>query len=157
MSDPVRPEDVEAIVAAFQGSDCTDLHIRFEGFELHLSTDAASPPLIRRETAPSTPRLSNASTPAANIAKLEVEDLAGLEVVCAPYLGTFYRAPKPGDAAYVEVGSLVGPDTDLCLIEVMKLFTAVRAGVNGTVARILVTDGAMVAAGQALFAIAEAT
>ena len=157
MSDPVRPEDVEAIIAAFQGSECTELHIRFEGFELHLSTDADAPALVRREFAPLTPPLSNASASMASIASLESENLAGFKVVCAPYLGTFYRAPKPGDPAYVEVGTLVGPDTDLCLIEVMKLFTAVRAGVAGTVARILATDGAMVAAGQPLFALAEGT
>ncbi len=48
----------------------------------------------------------------------------GVIVVRAPYMGTFYRAPKPGAPVYVEVGSQVTTDTELCLVEVMKLFTA---------------------------------
>ena len=47
----------------------------------------------------------------------------------------------------------MGPDTDVCLIEVMKLFTAVRAGVHGGVARVLARDGAIVQSEQPLFAI----
>ena len=49
----------------------------------------------------------------------------------APNLGTFYRAPKPGAPPYVSVGQRVEPTTELCLIEVMKLFTSVAAGVTG--------------------------
>ncbi|MGB0213780.1 acetyl-CoA carboxylase biotin carboxyl carrier protein, partial [Algiphilus sp.] len=75
-------------------------------------------------------------------------------VVHAPNLGTFYRAPKPGAAPYVEVGQRVEADTEVCLIEVMKLFTPVVAGVAGTVQRVLVEDGDMVEHDQALFHIA---
>ncbi|PXA83988.1 acetyl-CoA carboxylase, biotin carboxyl carrier protein, partial [Nostoc sp. 3335mG] len=81
------------------------------------------------------------------------DDLDGFEIVRAPYLGTFYRAPKPGEAAYVEIGAEVSAESELCLVEVMKLFTAVRAGASGTIAHILATDGQMVEAGQPLFAI----
>ena len=45
----------------------------------------------------------------------------------APNLGTFYRAPKPGAPPYVAVGQRVEAATEVCLIEVMKLFTSVRA------------------------------
>jgi acetyl-CoA carboxylase biotin carboxyl carrier protein len=56
----------------------------------------------------------------------------------------------------VTLGQTVEAGTDLCLIEVMKLFTAVRATESGTIAQILVEDGAMVEADQPLFAIAPA-
>ncbi|MFN6980166.1 MAG: acetyl-CoA carboxylase biotin carboxyl carrier protein, partial [Gemmobacter sp.] len=69
----------------------------------------------------------------------------------APNLGTFYRAPKPGAPPYCEVGQRVTEDSELCLIEVMKLFTSLRSGVAGTVRRICVPDGAMVEHGQILF------
>ena len=78
---------------------------------------------------------------------------AGATIVPAPNLGTFYRAPKPGAANYVEVGSKVAAGEELCLIEVMKLFTAVRADESGTVHSVLVEDGAMVEGGQPLFAL----
>ena len=76
--------------------------------------------------------------------------------VTAPNLGTFYRAPKPGAEPYVQVGQAVGVDTEICLLEVMKLFTAVRAGVAGVVRRICVNDAEMVEHGQPLFYVERA-
>jgi acetyl-CoA carboxylase biotin carboxyl carrier protein len=81
----------------------------------------------------------------------------GLLAVRAPNLGTFYRAPKPGAPAYVEVGQLVEADTEVCLIEVMKLFTPVRAGNAGTVREICIADGQMVEFGQLLVTIEPQT
>ncbi|MGA8457854.1 MAG: biotin/lipoyl-containing protein, partial [Streptosporangiaceae bacterium] len=65
---------------------------------------------------------------------------AGLTDVRAPLLGTFYRAPRPGAPPFVAVGSLVGPDTVVCIIETMKLMNSVTAGVSGTVAEILLAN-----------------
>ncbi|MFW2830431.1 acetyl-CoA carboxylase biotin carboxyl carrier protein [Sphingomonas sp. ID0503] len=70
--------------------------------------------------------------------------------VTAPNLGTFYRSPKPGAAPFVEVGQRVEPSTEICLIEVMKLFTSVKAGLSGTVRHVAVDDGALVEGGQTL-------
>jgi acetyl-CoA carboxylase biotin carboxyl carrier protein len=60
----------------------------------------------------------------------------GLVAVRAPLPGTFYRAPRPGTAPFVEVGSQVGADTVVGIVETMKLFNSVTAGVSGTVAEI---------------------
>jgi acetyl-CoA carboxylase biotin carboxyl carrier protein len=76
--------------------------------------------------------------------------------VLAPYLGTFYRSPKPGSPPYVELGQTVGSEDEVCLVEVMKLFTAVRAGIAGTIAQVLAKDGDIVEAGQPLFVITPA-
>jgi acetyl-CoA carboxylase biotin carboxyl carrier protein len=73
--------------------------------------------------------------------------------VSSPLLGTFYRAPKPGAAPFVEVGSVVEEDTVIAIIEVMKLMNTVRAGVRGTVTEILVSDGALVEYEQTLLRI----
>jgi acetyl-CoA carboxylase biotin carboxyl carrier protein len=74
-------------------------------------------------------------------------------IVRAPNLGTFYRAPKPGADDYVRIGSDVAKGQEICLIEVMKLFTAVRSEQAGRVHAVLAEDGAMVEAGQPLFAL----
>jgi acetyl-CoA carboxylase biotin carboxyl carrier protein len=71
--------------------------------------------------------------------------------VTAPNLGTFYRAPKPGAPAFVEIGQNVGPDSELCLIEVMKLFTTLKAGVKGILKRVCAKDAEMVEFGDVLF------
>jgi acetyl-CoA carboxylase biotin carboxyl carrier protein len=160
MSPPVRPDEIGEIIQAFEEAGFAELHIRFEGFELHLGADG-DVPAVSQLAAPAAPpvlesRAAAALAPPAATAVGEAE-LVGLEIVRAPYLGTFYSAPKPGAPAYVEVGAVVGPDTDVCLIEVMKLFTAVRAGVHGVMERVLARDGAMVEAEQPLFAIRPGT
>ena len=78
---------------------------------------------------------------------------AGHVTIRAGSLGTFYMAPKPGAKPYVEIGQRVQPDTDVCVIEVMKLFTSVQAGVTGVVRQVLVKDAELVEFDQPLFLI----
>jgi len=75
----------------------------------------------------------------------------GLMPIKAPLLGTFYRTPKPGAPLYVEVGSMVNEDDPVCIIEVMKLFNTVKAGVRGRIAQICAEQGQMVEFQQILF------
>jgi acetyl-CoA carboxylase biotin carboxyl carrier protein len=73
------------------------------------------------------------------------------DAIVAPMLGTFYRAPAPGEAPFVEVGSTVEPDTIVCIIEVMKMMNSVHAGVAGTIAEVCVESGEPVEYGAPLF------
>ena len=75
----------------------------------------------------------------------------GLIPIKAPLLGTVYRRPAPEAAPYVEMGSFVKEDDTVCLIEVMKVFTAVKAGVRGRITDVLVETNEMVEYGQPLF------
>jgi acetyl-CoA carboxylase biotin carboxyl carrier protein len=75
----------------------------------------------------------------------------GLLTIVAPILGTFYRAPAPGAAPYVEVGSPVEADTVVCLIEVMKMMNPIAAGVTGTIAEVCVENAALIEYGMPLF------
>ena len=72
----------------------------------------------------------------------------GFVAVIAPMSGIFYRAPAPGAAPFVEVGSRVDPNDTVCIVEIMKLFNSIAAGVAGTVAEIGVENGGRVVAGQ---------
>jgi acetyl-CoA carboxylase biotin carboxyl carrier protein len=76
-----------------------------------------------------------------------------LVVVRAPLPGTFYRAPRPGAAPFAEVGSRVGADTVIGIVETMKLMNSVPAGVTGVVAEFCVTNAELVAQGAALLRI----
>lgn len=78
---------------------------------------------------------------------------ASERLVTSPMIGTFYRRPSPSSAPFVEVGDSVGPDSDVCIVEVMKLLNTIPAGCSGTVTRILVEDGATIEAGQDLMVI----
>jgi acetyl-CoA carboxylase biotin carboxyl carrier protein len=106
---------------------------------------------------PATDPAAPASAPTADVsdtpADVRIRDGDVLEVVRAPLLGTFYRAPRPGAAPFVEVGSEVEPDTVVGIIETMKLMNSVCAGVHGTVAEILVANAEFAPQGEPLMRI----
>jgi oxaloacetate decarboxylase (Na+ extruding) subunit alpha len=69
----------------------------------------------------------------------------------SPMVGTFYRAPAPGSAAFVEEGDAVAPGSTLCILEAMKLMNEVKAEIEGIVRKIHVGNGEPVEYGQLLF------
>ncbi len=71
--------------------------------------------------------------------------------VKSPMIGTFYRSPSPEAAAYVEVGTEVGPETVVCIIEAMKVMNEIKAEVRGIVTQVLVENAKPVEFGQPLF------
>jgi acetyl-CoA carboxylase biotin carboxyl carrier protein len=66
-------------------------------------------------------------------------------------VGTFFRAPEPGAAPFVEEGDAVGPGQTLCIVEAMKLMNEVTAEIEATVRRIHVGNAQPVEFGQLLF------
>ena len=171
MSNKNELTDVEKLIAEFEASDLRELQVRHGDFEIYLSKDADAAGLSSGDTISAGPSAS--SVPKKDreaVAKASEADVAPAAapqgvpddlpddavLVRAPYLDTFYRSPKPGAAPYVEVGQDVSDDTELCLVEVMKLFTSVRAGMVGKVHAVLAEDGAMVQADQPLFVVVPA-
>lgn len=78
---------------------------------------------------------------------------AGHVTITAPLLGTFYAAPEPGAPPFVTLGQQVTEDTTCGLIEVMKVFNSVRAGVKGTIVEVVAANGDFVEFGQTLFVV----
>lgn len=85
---------------------------------------------------------ASASPPAAEQGAVEVK---------SPIMGMFYAQPEPGAAPFVQVGSSVAAETTVALVEVMKTFNAVSAGVSGRVVEVCVKDAQLVEFGQVLF------
>ncbi|MEH2065843.1 MAG: acetyl-CoA carboxylase biotin carboxyl carrier protein [Nostoc sp.] len=73
--------------------------------------------------------------------------------VPSPMVGTFYRAPAPGEAAFVEVGDRIRKGQTVCIIEAMKLMNEIEAEVSGQVMEILLQNGDAVEYGQPLMRI----
>lgn len=154
------PADIENLVELFNRSDWEEMHLKTGGLEIFLSHDpaarppgqaaTASPAAPAAEVAPAASAAASAPHMAPAVTAHDIVIPAGMVAVRAPNLGTCYRAPKPGAPPYVEVGQKVDADTEVCLIEVMKLFTPVKAGVNGTVREICASDGQMVEYEQVL-------
>jgi len=71
-------------------------------------------------------------------------------------IGTFYRAPSPESANYIEVGAEVNADTVVCIIEAMKVMNEIKAEVKGVITQVLVENGKPVEFGQPLFKVRPA-
>ena len=76
---------------------------------------------------------------------------SGLIDIKSPTVGTFYAAHSPGEPAFVTVGSVVTPETIVCLLEAMKVFNQIPSEVSGTITAILVKSGDAIEFGQPLF------
>jgi acetyl-CoA carboxylase biotin carboxyl carrier protein len=84
------------------------------------------------------------------------EESANLLPIKSPMVGTFYSAPSPDAKPFVTAGSQVDEDTDVCIIEAMKVFNNIKAECRGTVTKILVNSGETVEFGQVLFLVKPA-
>lgn len=69
----------------------------------------------------------------------------------APMVGTFYRAPSPESAPYVEVGQVLEPGQVICIIEAMKLMNEIKSEIKGKVLEVLVENAEPVEFGQPIF------
>jgi acetyl-CoA carboxylase biotin carboxyl carrier protein len=161
MSDTkITPADLEAILKLVESAEhLGDFHLKYGDLELRVSRAAGGlhgPPEARsRGTAP-----VSAPAPLARVEDVEpvrptrADSVApGLAVVKAPMVGTFYRAPSPGAAPFIEIGDRVQPDTVVCIIEVMKLMNTIHAEAAGIVREIRVENSQPVEFGQVLIVI----
>ena len=169
MAEPDITDSLATLISDFSRSGLAELSVRSGDLELYLSSVARQSgkrrPFgasqggaeSRAAAAPAAqPLVSAAPAPAPAPVASPADLPANARIVTAPNLGTFYRAPKPGAAPYIEVGQTIAEGDELCLIEVMKLFTAVRAEFSGRLHAVLTEDGTMVEAGQPLFALVDA-
>ena len=69
----------------------------------------------------------------------------------SPMIGTFYRAPSPEAAPYIEVGAEVNPETVVCIIEAMKVMNEIKAEAKGVLTQVLIENAKPVEFGQPLF------
>ena len=78
------------------------------------------------------------------------------EEIVSPMVGTFYQAASPESDSFVQVGDTVTADTVVCVVEAMKVMNEIKAGLSGTIAKSLVSNGAAVEFGQAMFQVRPA-
>ena len=158
--DEVR--QISRIIDTLNHSTFDYLQLEFGALKLTIGKGAqvgapSSPPAPAPVAAPAAVAAAapSASAPAAAAlpatASADVPLAVGEVAITASMIGRFYSQPEPGAAAYVSVGATVREDSTVGLVEAMKMFNAVHAGVNGVVTRICVQDAALVEYGQVLF------
>lgn len=116
-------------------------------------TTAAAAPVYAAPAPAATAPVAAPAAPAAAApaAAPAARDLSNAQK--SPMVGTFYRAPGPNAAAFVEVGQQVKVGDTLCIIEAMKLMNEIEAEKSGVVKEILVENGTPVEYGEPLFII----
>jgi len=156
-------QDVAQITRLLEESNFDELDLELDGLKVSIRRGSAAKvqpladPAAGRSPTPGSTTPGSAATIPATGAVTRGAGPAGPSTltVSAPLLGTFYRAPKPGAAPFVEIGSQVEEDTIVGIIEVMKLMNTVRAGVRGKVIQILGRDGALVEYGETLLRLSK--
>jgi acetyl-CoA carboxylase biotin carboxyl carrier protein len=148
-------EELKSLLETLEKSDVAEFEYEDEKLKLRLhigkqrTASVASMPAASWAPAPPAASLAPA-------AKTVEESEADSVFVTSPFVGTFYRAPSPESANFVEVGSSVKPGQALCIIEAMKLMNEIECEVAGTIVEVLVESGKSVEFGQKLFKLKKA-
>jgi acetyl-CoA carboxylase biotin carboxyl carrier protein len=150
-------KDVAEILRLLESSTFDSLSLEMNGVKLNLQRGSAAPARAVPAFAEAS-RLAAESQPVQSAPrKTKAPSEPGLAEVASPLLGIFYRAPKPGEPPFVEVGSKVNEETVVGIIEVMKLMNSVHSGVKGEVIEILAENAALVEYGEPLLRVRRET
>ena len=128
--DPLPLEEVERLVELVRESGVGEIRVRYG--ETEITVKALPEMLASASAAPQ--QTAGAETQVAVEASPEMN---GLHAVRSPVVGTFYRAPAPGEDPYVEVGDTVRAGQTVCIVEAMKLMNEIVSDVSGEVVEVL--------------------
>lgn len=132
--------EIKDLIQTLEHSTLNKINLKFSDGEILLeknSSGTVSPHIQDKEK-------SNSSMPM-NVSEEKTEE------IIAPMVGTFYSSPEPNVPSFVKIGTKVQPNTVVCVLEAMKLFSEIEAQTEGEIVEILVKDGDFVEYGQPLF------
>ncbi len=155
----MKLEDVEKLILLMQKHDLSELQLKEADWEFSARRggDKNVMPQVVYQTAPaaisqqmpSVPMMAASGSGGAPAVAAPANEK--LKEIPAPLVGTFYRSPAPDQAPFKEVGDRVSPDEVICIVEAMKVMNEVKAGIGGTIKKILVENASAVEFGQPLF------
>jgi acetyl-CoA carboxylase biotin carboxyl carrier protein len=138
-----------------KSSEISEFEYEEDGLKLRLSSKGPeAPQIIHAAPMPAGTAPAETSTGSQDTAA-PVEE-KGISIIKSPMVGTFYRAASPESPAYAEIGTKVGVDSTVCIIEAMKVMNEIQAEMSGTITEVLVENGEGVEYGQPLFKIKTA-
>ncbi|MGE5155463.1 MAG: acetyl-CoA carboxylase biotin carboxyl carrier protein, partial [Bdellovibrio bacteriovorus] len=144
---------VKKLIELLEQSNVAEIEIHEGEESVRISRHGAATPLLMPQAMPMATAAATNTTPVSTSPDDQLLDGLAGEVVRSPMVGTFYRAPAPGSAPFVEEGQKVKAGDTLCIIEAMKILNQIECEQAGTVRRILVENGQPVEYNQPLFVI----
>ncbi len=137
-------EKLKEFIKFMDENNLSELEIEEQGKRIRLKRGSTGEPVIVTQ-----------GEPKASPKKDQEKTDNGLEIR-SPMVGTFYRAPSPGAAPYVDIGKVVKSGDVVCIIEAMKLMNEIKAEESGKIVKICPENGEAVEFGQALFVVEPA-
>ena len=145
-------KEIKEMINLMNENGLVELEIEKEGMRIRLKkigvsaeSVASMPVTVERE------QLLNFPAQPSQVAATPAQPSLKTVEVKAPMVGTFYRAPSPESAPYVEVGQVIEPGQVICIIEAMKLMNEIKAEIKGKIIEILVDNAEPVEFGQPMF------
>lgn len=147
-------KDIKAIIDLMKKNSVSEFELEKQDFKIRLKRGTNGGAVaVESQVVAYTPPVPVLGT-GVPVAPLVNQAPASSEVeVKSPMIGTFYRAPSPESAPYVEVGTEVSPETVVCIIEAMKVMNEIKAEAKGIVTQVLIENAKPVEFGQPLFKI----
>ena len=137
---------IRKLISLMQENDLTEIDLKHADSAVRIKRGGEvasySAPAIAQPVAPAAPAEPAAPTQSAEEARMVV--------IKSPMVGTFYSASSPDAPPFAKVGDHIGPEKTVCIVEAMKVFNEIPAGVSGQIVSILVENGAPVEFGQPL-------
>lgn len=153
MSSKINYKEINKLVKFMEEKNLSHFELEVEGLKIKVSRSPGPPSASEPTLAP---KASPKSEENENIPPQEAETKEGkndFRFITSPMVGTFYRAPDPSSAPFVEIGDEVKENQTLCIIEAMKLMNEIESEVDGILKEVYVESGKPVEYGQRLFAI----
>jgi acetyl-CoA carboxylase biotin carboxyl carrier protein len=157
---PTITERVDALAEVLRRHDLHEIEIEEAGVRIYVRRGAPvehvthHAPVMHAAPAPAPhappPTASGAPAPSST----DTSD-GNVSYITSPFVGTFYRAPGPDSAPFVDVGTRVKKGQVLCIVEAMKLMNEIESEIEGTIVQILVENGQAVEYGEPLFKVKQ--
>ena len=142
-------KDIKAVIDLMKKNAISEFELEKQDFKIRLKraigqVTVSNDDAFAQIAAPATSAAGTIPVAAAPAVNTDQE-------ISSPMIGTFYRAPSPESASYVEVGSEVNPDSVVCIIEAMKVMNEIKAETRGIITEVLVDNAKPVEYGQPMF------
>jgi acetyl-CoA carboxylase biotin carboxyl carrier protein len=150
----VELKDIKAIIDLMKKNSITEFELEQQDSKIRLKRGLnGGTPVVQQDDSVSPIPVLMPSAVSALIAQTPAPQIVatGEIEIKSPMIGTFYRAPSPESANYVEVGTEVNSETVVSIIEAMKVMNEIKAEVKGVITQVLVESGKPVEFGQPLF------
>lgn len=153
----MNPREIKNMIDFIAKSGLAEVNIETEEFKISVKREneaqvVASAPAAAPAPAPAAPAPQTSQEAAAPAEQpAATDDNSKYVEIKSPMIGTFYRAPKPEDPSFVNVGDSISIGDKVCIVEAMKLFNEIEAEVSGKIVKVLVDNASPVEYDQPLF------